>query len=237
MINHISENHEEIYFDSFVGNIHYILDFYSSKRLTYRRFEAEFFALNQLIVTYYEENKGLFNLDETLQLLGLIHKINIQLRQEIYQTREQVIQMFSDSARMSKNASTADKIKVFRLMSEFIQDKHNPEYFEAEGIIELMKHLTLTLSTKQVTYYEFLELAGIIDVFQSQGQGFASEEELKMLTISFARQCLGLKFGEYTELVNILTVLDVMGEKFEAIEHVKQELLDRVQTSYIGGVR
>lgn len=49
-----------------------------------------------------------------------------------------------------------------------------------------------------------------------------------MLTISFTRQSLGLDFKDYNELVNVLTVLDVMGEKFEAVDLVKQELLHRV---------
>lgn len=74
-------------------------------------------------------------------------------------------------------------------------------------------------------------------MMQTKLKKVATEEELKMLTISFTRQAIGLDYTDYNNLVNVITVLDVMGEKFEVVDQVKQELLDRIQTSYIGGVR
>lgn len=100
-----------------------------------------------------------------------------------------------------------------------------------------MKHITMSLTTKQVDYFEFLEIAGVVDMMQTKLKKVATEEELKMLTISFTRQAIGLDYTDYNNLVNVITVLDVMGEKFEVVDQVKQELLDRIQTSYIGGVR
>lgn len=82
--------------------------------------------------------------------------------------------MFINAAKQAKNNDTADKLRLFRAVVKFLQDKHNPEMFLVEDVDQLMQHLTLSLTTKQVGFYEFLELAGLVDVIQTKGTNFAT---------------------------------------------------------------
>jgi hypothetical protein len=129
--------------------------------------------------------------------------------------------MISGAAKLVKHGETDEKIRLLRVIVVFLEDRHNPTFFATEGIAEMMKNVTMSLTTKQLNYFEFLEIAGIVDIMQTKLKGVATEEELKMLTISFTRQSISLDYSEYTNLVNVITVLDVMGEKYQIVDQVK----------------
>lgn len=72
MINRLHEEKDEIYFSLLLQNLSYIIGFYSSHKLTYRKFEPEFLSMIDLAATYYSSSASEFNFEETMELLEVV---------------------------------------------------------------------------------------------------------------------------------------------------------------------
>lgn len=83
MINRLHEEKDEIYFSLLVENLNFIIDFYSDKKLSYRKFEPEFLSLIDLVTNFYSSNASEYNYEEIMQLLEVVLKIQRELRQDV----------------------------------------------------------------------------------------------------------------------------------------------------------